>query len=245
MELGTKLIAPLIGLILSMIIKAIFYSLNLLGEREKHLKSHLEFIKDLPPIESVGNSGKIKLLFEEAFALTYKASLSFHEIKALLENKSPRKAISKYLAAYPYITIRDNGRFAYQKFNKLRIDKILIPFPLYRMTLVSLYIVLSALGIWLLNITTPDLFTLPSAQDKNAFSTYINTIGAWLMGLISLTIGIQILVKFFKLPMKSEILMAIHQIDDKELVIVPKDKFYYTFRKLKYWGHSKAIRRKP
>lgn len=229
----SKLIVPMIGLFLSTLIKAIFYSLNLLGEKEKHLKDYLDLIKDLPPIETVGSNGKTKLLFEEAFSLTYKKPLHFHEIKALLKEKSPRIAITKYLAASPYITIKDNGKFEYARHNKLRLGKFLIHLPLYRTILAVLYIILSGFGIWLLNTTTPDLFTLPSAQEKNAFSHYVNIIGAWLIGLISLIIGIQILIKFFKLPMQSELLSVIHCIENKELVIIPQNGLYQPFRKVK------------
>lgn len=243
MEMGfSKLIAPAIGLGLAMVIKAIFYSLNLLGEKEKHLKGHLELIKDLPPIETVGNNGKIKLLFEEAFSLTYKRPLSFHEIKLLLKEKSPRIAILKYLAASPYIVATEQGTFKYSRFNKLRIDEILIPLPLYRSTLGLLYTFLTGFGIWLLNSTTPNLFTLPSVTEPNAFSSYLNVIGAWIIGLISLTLGIKVLLNFFKLPMKSEMLRAIHYIEDKELVIIPKSGFHRLLRKVKFFCERSARR---
>lgn len=236
----SKLIAPAIGLAITMTIKAIFYSLNLLGEKEKHVKSHIELIKDLPPIETVGNNGKLKLIFEEAFSLTYKYPLSFHEIKLLLKEKSPRVAIFKYLAASPYITATEQGTFKYSRFNKLRIDKILIPLPLYRSTLGLLYTALTGFGIWLLNSTTPNLFILPSVTEPNAFSSYLNVIGAWLIGLISLTLGIKLLLKFFKLPMKSEILIGIHHIEDKELVLISENGFHRLFRKVKLFYRRSA-----
>jgi hypothetical protein len=241
MEFGfSKLIAPAIGLAITMAIKAIFYSLNLLGEKEKHLKGHIELIKDLPPIETVGNNGKIKLLFEEAFSLTYKHPLSFHEIKLLLKEKSPRIAIFKYLAASPYIIATERGTFKYSRFNKLRIYKTLISLPLYRSTLGLIYTVLTGLGIWLLNTTTPQLFTLPSVTEPNAFSSYLDVIGVWTIGLISLTLGIKVLLKFFKLPMKSEILRAIHYIEDKELVLISENGFHRLFRKVKFFYRRSA-----
>lgn len=230
----SKFIVPGIGLALTATTKIVLHLLNLLSEKDKHLKAHIELIKELPPLETVSNNGKIKLLFEEAFSLTYKHPLSFHEIKSLLKEKSPRLAILKYMAASPYIKATERGKFKYSKFNRLRIYKLQIPLPLYRSILGLLYTILTGFGIWLLDSTTPTLFTLPSITEKNAFSSYLHVVGTEIIGFISLALGIKFLIKFFKLPLKSEVLKGIHHIEDKELVLFPEDGFIQTYHKFKF-----------
>lgn len=237
MELETlKIISPAIALLVTAFAKLVLYTLNLPGEKEKHIKEHLDLIKNLPSPETVGSDGKTKLLYEEAFSMTYKEPLSFNEIKTLLKEKTPRSAITKYLDGSPYIKITPQGTFRYAIINKIRFDKYAIPFPIYRTILGILYTLLTAFGIWLLNTQTPNLYSLPSLNENNAVTTYINSIGLVLIGLISFILGIKVLIKFYKLPLKGDLLKGIHRIDDNELVVIQRNKTYRLIRKIKVFA---------